>query len=195
MFVLHAVTLVIALLAMAAPCRGVEKEGSIQSFGPMTRSDRSLPCETQKSHQSTRDDRDRLIFAIHAVERALASAAPNRERAWLRAVLKAMRLLESAMQQQCVNADSPLSLLAEIINDAPHLYPRVERLKREYRDLLRQISELLDQFEGGLGVEETPNYVDLRQRLAWLLTALRHQQSRETDLIFEAVDTDLGALD
>jgi hypothetical protein len=163
----------------------------------MNESDRSLSCETtqRQSHQPTRDDRERLFSAIHAVERALASAAPKRERSWLLSVLEAMRLLESAMHRQCANSDSPDSLLAEIVNDAPHLHSRVERLKREYRDLLRQISELLEQFEGGLGVEETPNYVDLRQRLGWLLTALRHHQSRETDLIFEAVDTDLGALD
>jgi hypothetical protein len=31
-----------------------------------------------------------------------------------------------------------------------------------------------------------PDSADVRQRLAWLLAALRHQRSRESDLIYEA---------
>jgi hypothetical protein len=30
------------------------------------------------------------------------------------------------------------------------------------------------------------DFADLRERLAWLLTALRHQRARESDLIYEA---------
>jgi len=32
----------------------------------------------------------------------------------------------------------------------------------------------------------TSTFPDVRQRLAWLLTALRHQRARESDLIYEA---------
>lgn len=99
------------------------------------------------------------------------------------------------MQQQYANAASADGLLSQIINEAPHLAPRVDRLKKEYRDLLRQISTLRDQFESGSNKDELPNFVDIRQGAAWLLNAVRHHQSRETDLIFEAVNTDLGALD
>jgi hypothetical protein len=38
-------------------------------------------------------------------------------------------------------------------------------------------------------LEDAPadiDVADLRQRLAWLLTALRHQRARESDLIYEA---------
>ena len=41
------------------------------------------------------------------------------------------------------------------------------------------------------------DYADVRQRLSWLLTALRHQRARESDLIYEAYydafDTELTA--
>jgi hypothetical protein len=30
------------------------------------------------------------------------------------------------------------------------------------------------------------DFADVRQRLSWLLTTLRHQQARESDLIYEA---------
>lgn len=155
----------------------------------------STVTRSTASQDSARNDRERLISTIHQLEWALSSAAPTRERAWMPPVLSAMRSLESAMQQQYANAESADGLLSQIINDAPHLAPRVDRLKKEYRDLLRQMSTLRDQFESGSNAYELPNFVDIRQRLAWLLNAVRHHQSRETDLIFEAVNTDLGALD
>jgi hypothetical protein len=34
--------------------------------------------------------------------------------------------------------------------------------------------------------DESTDFADVRQRLAWLLTALRHQRARESDLIYEA---------
>jgi hypothetical protein len=155
----------------------------------------SAVSQSTASQDISRNDRERLLVTIHQLERALSSAAPTRERAWMPPVLSAMRSLESAMQQQYANADSADGLLSQIITDAPHLAPRVDRLKREYLDLLRQISTLRDQFESGSNKDALANFVDIRQRLAWLLNALRHHQSRETDLIFEAVNTDLGALD
>ena len=36
--------------------------------------------------------------------------------------------------------------------------------------------------------DDGTDYADIRQRLAWLLTALRHQRARESDLIYEAYD-------
>ena len=34
--------------------------------------------------------------------------------------------------------------------------------------------------------EEGTDYADVRQRLSWMLTALRHQRARESDLLYEA---------
>ena len=34
--------------------------------------------------------------------------------------------------------------------------------------------------------DDSTDFADVRQRLAWLLTALRHQRARESDLIYEA---------
>jgi hypothetical protein len=34
--------------------------------------------------------------------------------------------------------------------------------------------------------DDGTDFADVRQRLAWLLTALRHQRARESDLIYEA---------
>ncbi len=36
------------------------------------------------------------------------------------------------------------------------------------------------------GQSDPVDFADLRERLAWLMTALRHQRARESDLIYEA---------
>jgi hypothetical protein len=44
--------------------------------------------------------------------------------------------------------------------------------------------------------DDHTDFADVRQRLAWILTALRHERARESDLIYEAYfdafDTELG---
>jgi len=40
--------------------------------------------------------------------------------------------------------------------------------------------------ELGAPAETAVDFADLRQRLAWILTGLRHQRARESDLIYEA---------
>jgi hypothetical protein len=34
--------------------------------------------------------------------------------------------------------------------------------------------------------DQVADFADMRQRIAWLLTAFRHQRARESDLIYEA---------
>jgi hypothetical protein len=45
------------------------------------------------------------------------------------------------------------------------------------------------------GEDEVPSFSDIRQRAAWLMSALRHHQAVETDLIFESLSTDIGVGD
>ena len=80
----------------------------------------STATRSTASQDTSRNDRERLIATIHQLERALSSAAPTRERAWMPPVLAAMRSLESAMQQQYANAATAEGLLSQIINE-PHL--------------------------------------------------------------------------
>ena len=56
-------------------------------------------------------------------------------------------------------------------------------MRLQYRQLQDGIASLL----GELGdVEAMVDFADVRQRLAWILTGLRHQRARESDLIYEA---------
>jgi hypothetical protein len=131
-------------------------------------------------------DQDRTLDAMHRLERALASPAPRREPAWQDEVLSALALLDTAMGEEEENASRPDSLLSDIRRTQPRLRSRVRGVRSQYSQLRDRILVLRRELgEHGEG-DDAPDFSDIRQRLAWLLTALRHQRARESDLIYEA---------
>jgi len=128
-------------------------------------------------------DQDRTLAAIHALEAALAAAAPGREATWQDAVRAALDVLQEASAEEERNALLPESILSDIARTQPRLRHRVHGLRAQYR----QVGDTLDTLRRELrelGAE--PDVADLRQRLAWLLSSLRYQRARESDLIYEA---------
>src|SRR5579872_3966000 len=131
---------------------------------------------------------------MHRLEAALAQAAPRREKAWRRSVLEALRVLDEATSAEADNAELPDSMLSDLARTQPRLRNRVRGLRLQYRHLRESLQSLvveLDERSDGI------DFADLRQRLGWVLTALRHQRARESDLIYEAYyeafRTELGA--
>jgi hypothetical protein len=128
-------------------------------------------------------DQDRTLAAIHDLEGALAAAAPGRERPWRDAVRAALDILGEAATEEEANAAEPDSLLSDIARNQPRLRHRVHGLRAQYR----QVRDTIDALRPELAPDPPAlDVADLRQRLAWLLTALRHQRARESDLIYEA---------
>jgi hypothetical protein len=121
---------------------------------------------------------------MHALEAALASAAPRREQEWSHAVLSALAILDKATEDEQRNADLPDSLLSDVARTQPRLRTRVRGLRAQYRQLQDGIAAIRRELE--TPDEPAVDFSEVRQRLAWLLTALRYQQSRESDLIYEA---------
>jgi hypothetical protein len=139
-------------------------------------------------------DRDRTLEAVHQLEAALSAAAPGREAAWRDDVLTSLVILEDVTATERANADRPDSLLSDIARTQPRLGPRVRGVRTQYRQLQDAIGALRRELEPS-GDDRT-DFADVRQRLAWVLTALRHQRARESDLIYEAYyeafQTDVG---
>jgi hypothetical protein len=130
---------------------------------------------------------------MHELEAALGAAAPGRESSWRAAVLAALVVLDEATDDEYANASDPDSLLSDIRRTQPRLRTRVRGLRTQYAHLRQTITSMRAELTKP---DDDIDYADVRQRLAWLLTALRHQRARESDLIYEAYydafDTELG---
>jgi hypothetical protein len=129
-------------------------------------------------------DQDRTLAAMHSLEAALAEAAPGREKGWRGSVIDALVVLGHVTTEEAENADRPDSLLSDLARTQPRLRNRVRGVRLQYRKQRDDIASIRSELEGHSG--ETLDVSDVRQRLGWLLTALRHQRARESDLIYEA---------
>ncbi len=128
-------------------------------------------------------DQDRTLEAMQRLEAALGAAAPGREGRWRDEVRGALAVLGTTTAQEATNAAAPDSLLSDVARTQPWLRNRVRGLRIQYRQLQEAIASL----QGELNESEgTVDFADIRQRLAWVLTGLRHQRARESDLIYEA---------
>jgi NADH-quinone oxidoreductase subunit I len=83
--------------------------------------------------------------------------------------------------------------LTEIAQEHPRLRTWVRQLRRQWHELAataQSLAERLDQAD-----EAAWNFADIREQLRWLITALHHHRAREADLVFEALNVDLGTGD
>jgi hypothetical protein len=121
---------------------------------------------------------------MHALETALGTAAPGREQNWQESVLSALTVLDEATAEEAANAERPDSLLSDIARTQPWLRNRARGARLQYRHLQDALGSLRQELSEH--PEAAWDFPDVRQRLGWLLTSLRHQRARESDLIYEA---------
>jgi hypothetical protein len=141
--------------------------------------------EGQRSGLDARQaDQDRTLQAMHRLEGALSEAAARREEPWCASVLEALSVLEEVTTEEAENAKRPDSLLSDLARNQPLLRNRARAVRLQYEKVCDTIVSLRQELEehGDAAVD----YADVRERLGWVLTALRHQRARESDLIYEA---------
>jgi chromosome segregation ATPase len=146
--------------------------------------DKGFSDQQRSGLDARRADHDRTLEAMQRLEAALGEAAPGREEPWRDEVRQALSILEAATAEEADNARRPDSLLSDLAHNQPRLRNRARALRLQYakiRDTIALLREELDQ-----GADNGVDYADTRQRLGWVLTSLRHQRARESDLIYEA---------
>jgi|SRR5438309_5682258 len=140
--------------------------------------------ESQRAGLDVRQaDQDRTLAGIHRLEAMLAAAAPGREQEWRSEVLAALVALEEATAEEADNAQAPDSLLSDLARTQPWLRNRVRGVRLQYQQIRHSLGSLRKEMEEATGPAD---YADMRQRLGGVLTGLRHQRARESDLIYEA---------
>lgn len=137
---------------------------------------------------------DPLPGAIRALERALGAALVN-DSNWAGRVAPALRdQVLGALKLHAALAEVPDGMLTEYQTAMPRLTPRIERLRDDHLCLCDEAEELLGTMEK-LAAGGRVSVDGVRSRLAFLRAGLCAHALRETNLVFEAVDRELGVAD
>lgn len=147
----------------------------------------------QPAAATSRIDRQASLDALHILEDALGSPSPGREPEWLSQVITTIDALLGALDAQAANDRETVSILSEIAVEEPRLQPRVERLRREHDDMVDALRSLREQITPAVNLPV--DAADIRERMASIGRRLRQHRAREADLVYEAVNIDLGVGD
>ena len=160
-------------------------------------SDNTRTVDYRPSTATSRADRDSSLGALQALEEALAGPAPGRHETWLQRVTTALDALDVALNTQGATDSETTSLMSEIARNEPRLVPRIERLRQEYNDIRVALHSLRNQISPPPGPDGAPDIdvADIRDRLSAIARRYRQHRSREADLVYEAINVDLGAGD
>ena len=139
---------------------------------------------SREEFTSQRADQDRTLGAMHDLEAALGSAAPGREHEWRARVDDALETLSTVVAEEEANSRAPDSLLSDLERHHPRLRSRVHGVRAQYTNIGETLVRLRREFSAASNAD--PDAADVRERIAWLLSALRHQRARESDLLYEA---------
>src|SRR5690349_12523945 len=129
---------------------------------------------SREEFAAQRADQDRTLAAMHEVEAALGSAAPGREQEWRRRVGDALETLSTVVADEEANARAPDSLLSDLERSHPRLRSRVHGVRAQYASIRETLTGLSQEL--ATATDAVPDFSDMRQRLAWLFSALRHQR-------------------
>lgn len=140
----------------------------------------------------SREDRARSLDALHRVERLAGAAGPSRAHGWRDDLLIALDDLASSLYDQFERSAGDHGLLASLTIDAPNLAPSVEQLRRSQSDLLAALDDLRQELSD---LARTVDVADVRRRVGDLTRQIRELRAWEVDLVYEALDLDLGTGD
>ena len=159
--------------------------------------DQSVTSDYRHASRTSRAGRAVSHDALAVLEHALAAPVPNRARDWRNGVVEALDVFVTALEDQARSDLGRESLLSEIAIDHPRLAPRIQRLHAEHRDLRDSAISLRHQIVQARdeGLEREIDTADIRDRLAGMARRFRQHRAREADLVYEAINVDLGGGD
>ncbi len=135
-----------------------------------------------------------IVTAQQGLEAAFASAAPGREREWAARVATELRRLYDLMREHCRSAEAPSGLLTGIEETTLITNERLVEVRAHHQKIFDEGQALLPEVER-CAAGEAVWHALLRRRAASLMTEMRHHQALEADLVFEALESDIGVID
>ncbi len=146
---------------------------------------------SQQSVDEDRRNRDALVEAMHRLDLAWMAPQCGRPGPWRQLLSQRLQEVCRLLEEHARQLESPQGLMSQIAQQEPRLLDRIEQLRREHRELVasaRELQQLVDK-------EPAEDPLQLRQQVERFLKALREHNARENDLIYEALETDVGVGD
>ncbi len=140
-----------------------------------------------QSVEQDRRNRDALLEAMHRLDLAWMAPQCGRRQPWRQLLEERLQEVVRLLEEHARQIEAPEGLMNQIAQQEPRLLDRIELLRREHRELVQQARQLQQQ------LAEDPQ--QLRERIGHFLRALRNHNARENDLIYEALETDIGVGD
>ena len=128
--------------------------------------------------------RDELKFAVSSVERAAAS--PSGMPSWPAYVLGELGRLRDALNRHVTEVEGPDGLLAEMLQTAPRLAAKIDRVRDEHPVLCTMVADTLALAESGADPD------DVRASIVETLIAIVRHRQHGSDLVFDGYNVDIG---
>ena len=153
----------------------------------------SAPIAVQPSEQLARASHRRhdLAEAMTALEEVVAG--PSSADDWLDRTEERLGDLRRALDLHIEEVEAPKGLLAEIVTVAPQLAPYTDELRDEHLVLLEAWLRAEAAVRGARAGRATVSSV--RRQVTTLLGRLTLHRQTGADLVFDAYNVDIGAMD
>jgi len=154
-------------------------------------------------------NKDVLTSRIEQLEWMLDSEFPSYE--WAERLERTLGSVERALRRHAKEMESSKGLFAEVDRTRPSLERQVNQLKQQHRDFVDQVGGLREQARRIVAALRERGSVELHcqsmqpafpidctdflQRLEQFVAVLQNHKKKETNLVLESVDTDIGVGD
>jgi chromosome segregation ATPase len=132
--------------------------------------------------------------ALVDVEEATSSPAIGREEEWTRDVVDRLTKLRETIEEHIEVTERAEGLYDEILEKAPRLADKVDRLKHEHPEMRDGISEISAKLRTN-PVGTTWSLQEARDELRLILGRVVRHRELGADLVWEAYNLDIGGVD
>lgn len=145
--------------------------------------------------EAARKRRRELHAVLVEVERAIARPAPGRSEQWMQRVRDALERLRDAFEEHVRGTEEPRGLYDHILAAAPRLQAAVRQLREEHVGIAESVDDAAELLDHAAGADPSDQVETVREAVLSLIARLSRHRQRGSDLVYEAFELDIGAVD